>query len=246
MKKLICTLFIFIFACSLTAGASAGVYDNEMLLTDSEQQLLQNRIDGICDIGECEIIIYTEDYGDYTTAELSARAILEQSGAQNGVIFYVALGSRDWHVYTVGKSWNLFNRRAMDEIENEAVPYLTSGDYYTAFDRFLDVAEDVYTLDSEGKSYSPPKKVSELLVGIGIAGILALITALIWVFTLKSKLTTVKFSHGAGNYQDAGSFKLLSSNDVFLYKNITRVAKPKSNSGGGGFSGGGGSRGGKF
>ncbi len=243
MKKIIFTL-ILIF--TLSVSVSAKIVDNERLLTTSEQNTLSSRIEAISDAHDCEIIIYTEDFGQYATAEMSARAILEQSGTDNGVIFYVAMGSRDWHVFTVGESWNLFNSRAMDEIENEAVPYLSSGEYYAAFNKFLDIAEDVYTFADEGKSYSPPKKTSELLFGIGVAGVLALVVAIIWVLSLKSKLTTVKMSHGAGNYQDAGSFKLSGSNDVFLYKNITRVAKPKSNGGGSFGGGGGGSRGGKF
>lgn len=243
MKKIIFSL-ILIF--TLSVSVSAKVVDDGGLLTQSEQNALSSRIDAISNAHDCEIIIYTEEYRHYVTAEMSASAILEQSGADNGVIFYVAMGSRDWHVYTTGKSWNLFTSRAMDEIENEAVPHLSSGEYYAAFDTFLDVAEDVYTFADEGRRYSPPKKAGDLIFVIGIAGAAALIIAIVWVMSLKSKLTSVKMNHGALNYQDDGSFSLSNQQDVFLYRNVTRVAKPKSNGGGSFGGGGGGSRGGKF
>ena len=246
MKKFICILFIFIFAFALTAVASAQVVDDAMILTDSEEKLLHERIQGLADISDYEVIIYTEEYGSYATAEMSASVILESSGAEDGVIFYVAMGTRDWQVYTVGDAWYSFNGAAMDEIENYAVPDLSSGEYYLAFDKFLTVCEDVIRLDADGKSYTAPKRPEVLVFYLIIAAVLAFVTGLIWALVLKSKLTSVKFNHGAVNYQDAGSFALSNSKDIFLYKNVTCVAKPKSNGGSGGFGGGGGSRGGKF
>jgi uncharacterized protein len=246
MKKLICTLFIFILAINVTVGADAKVYDNENLLTYSQAQMLDSRIEDIERVYDCEIIIHTEYFGNYATPEMCASAVLEDAGVTNGVVFYLAMGSRDWHVYTTGKSWNLFSSRAMDEIENKAVPYLSEGDYYTAFDRFLDVAGDVYSMDAEGKHYQPPKEIKDLIIAIVIAGALALVGALILIFSKKAQLTSVKFNHGAEGYQDDGSFELTNSRDVFLYKNVTRVAKPKSSSGSSFGGGGGGSRGGKF
>jgi len=245
MKKYICILFIFVFACVLTVGASAQVNDGALILTDSEEQSLQARIESLEKICGCHIIIHTEDYGNYATAEMSARTLLEQSGAEDGVIFYVAMGSRDWHVYTVGDAWDMFNGLAMDEIEIYSVEKLSSGDYYLAFDEFLNVCEDVFEMTNAGEEYTPPKRPEVLVFYLIIAAVVAFVIGLIWALVLKSKLTSVKLNHGAVNYQDAGSFALSGNQDVFLYKNVTCVAKPKSN-GSSGVGGGGGSRGGKF
>ena len=246
MKKYICILFIFIFACTLTVGAAAEVYDGAMILNDREEEMLQARIESLGAIRDCHIIIYTEDYGNYATAEMSARTILEQSGAGNGVIFYVAMGSRDWHVYTTGDAWDMFNSLAMDEIEIYSVENLSTGDYYLAFDEFLNVCEDVFEMANAGESYTPPKRPEVLIFYLIIAAVIAFVTGLIWALVLKSKLTSVRLNHGASNYQDAGSFALSNNQDIFLYKNVTCVAKPKSNGSSGIGGGGGGSRGGKF
>lgn len=48
-------------------------------------------------------------------------------------------------------------------------------------------------------------------------------------FALRRQLRPVRFQHGAANYVRSGSFGLTNSKDIFLYKTVTRTAKPKNN-----------------
>ncbi|MBQ8893802.1 MAG: hypothetical protein IJ043_05275 [Clostridia bacterium] len=66
-------------------------------------------------------------------------------------------------------------------------------------------------------------------------------TGLITVTVMKGKLKTVRCRPGAEAYTRAGSMKLTVQQDQFLYSNVSRTPRPKSNSSGGG----GGSRGGR-
>ena len=75
-----------------------------------------------------------------------------------------------------------------------------------------------------------------------IAVIIGLIIALLVTSSMKSKLKSVRYQANARDYIRSGSFNLKHSRDLYLYSTVTRVARPKSNSGGS--RSGGGSRGG--
>ncbi len=64
--------------------------------------------------------------------------------------------------------------------------------------------------------------VTTVLVGIGIG----LVIALIVVFIMKSQLKSVDFEYTAQEYEVPGTFIVTRSNDVYLYKNTTKVKKP--------------------
>lgn len=249
MKKLISVLFILILSLSLCTAASADVTDDAHLLNSSELLKLEERSNAISNKYDCLVMVYTADsLGGYYSAESAARDILHShTDTNDGVIFYIAMESRDWHVYTTGDAWNMFNSAAMDEIEQTAVEYLSEGRYYKAFDAYLDVAGDVLEANTNGKAYVRPAKIKDLLIYLAVAAVIAFIIAIVWVSILKSQLTSVKFQRDASAYKQAGSLNITDSRDIFLYKNVTFIPRPKSSSSSGRSSGGGGgSRGGRF
>lgn len=239
MKRFVCFIFIIIFCLTFVGVASAEVYDGAELLSFDQLEALSERSLKLSERYGCDVLIYTEYY---YRSPLSAA--MELSDADDCVIFYVSMQSRDWAVETMGNAQSLFNSDAMDEIEERAVSLLSEGEYAKAFSAYLDVANDVLNANAQGKEYKHPKELSTLFTYILVAAALALIIAFTWVGILKGQLTSVRFQHGAGAYKKAGSFNVTKSDDVFLYKNVTRVARPKSNSSSGGR--GGGSRSGKF
>jgi len=63
---------------------------------------------------------------------------------------------------------------------------------------------------------------------IGISAIIGLII----VFVMKGAHRTAKPQRAACNYVKPGSFNLTTNRDLFLFRRITKVARPQSNSGG--------------
>ncbi|MDR0273505.1 MAG: hypothetical protein LBI27_09340 [Clostridiales bacterium] len=59
-----------------------------------------------------------------------------------------------------------------------------------------------------------------LFVGALISGIIMLL--------VRSKLKSVSFERTACNYTRAGSFKLTNKNDIFVFRNVTRVPIPRN------------------
>ncbi|MBS7176877.1 MAG: TPM domain-containing protein, partial [Clostridiales bacterium] len=58
------------------------------------------------------------------------------------------------------------------------------------------------------------------------------VIALIIVGSMKSKLKMVRFQAGANSYLRQGSMNVTESRDLFLYRHVSRTAKPKSSSSG--------------
>ena len=71
---------------------------------------------------------------------------------------------------------------------------------------------------------------------IVIALVVGVVVALIYTGVLKAQLKSVRKNDSAANYMRPGSLSLAVSNDMFLYRNVSRTARPKDN---GGSSGGG-------
>ena len=66
-----------------------------------------------------------------------------------------------------------------------------------------------------------------------------MLLALIPMNIMKSKLKSVQPKAGAADYIRDGSFQLKTDRDMFLYRTVSRTARPKNNSSSGSSSGSG-------
>lgn len=63
-----------------------------------------------------------------------------------------------------------------------------------------------------------------------ISLVIGLVVAFIVTASMKKKLKTVSFKAGASDYMKPGTLNVTSANDVFLYTNVVKREKPKSDS----------------
>ena len=70
----------------------------------------------------------------------------------------------------------------------------------------------------------------------------AVLSFLIPMSVLKGQLKSVRMQAAASSYVRPGSRELRQQRDIFLFRNVTRTARPKNNSSSGGGGGGGSSR----
>ncbi|MCL2575264.1 MAG: hypothetical protein FWE33_02410 [Defluviitaleaceae bacterium] len=56
----------------------------------------------------------------------------------------------------------------------------------------------------------------------------ALVISAIVMFSIRSKLKSVRFARTACNYERAGSFGVTKSADTFLYRNVVRIPRPQN------------------
>ena len=244
-KKLFALLFAVIlcvsFALPVSAANDTRLVDEAQLLTSSEAAEIESYLDEISERQKFDVVIHTtydtngqyirdyaDDYFDYNGYGFGSK--------YDGCILVIDMSGRDWWISGCGRGVENIDSETIDMIGEEITPYLSSGDYYDAMITYADLC-DKYC---DGSPYNWFFGiVFSLVVGFGIA--------LISVFVMKGKLKSVRRQPAAKDYLVAGSMNVTSSRDIFLYRNVTRRAKPKENSGshtsssGRSHSGGGGS-----
>lgn len=215
------------------------VVDNADLLTQTEENELSEKLQDISDELQFDVVVVTTNSTGSKTATEYADDYFDYNGYgrgsnNDGALFLVDMGDRKWAISTSGYGIEAIVDSALDDMEEEIVPYLKSGDYDGAFNEFADLTYDIVNDAKNGKSYSNSttsttknhKNIgTNLIVAFSIgAGISPII-----ILVYRSKLKPVKFQKEAKEYIVPGSFNLRRSDDVFLYFNITKVPIPKNN-----------------
>lgn len=215
------------------------VVDNADLLTQTEENELSKKLQDISDELQFDVVVVTTNSIGSKTATEYADDYFDYNGYgrgsnNDGALFLVDMGDRKWAISTSGYGIEAIVDSALDDMEEEIVPYLKSGDYDGAFNEFADLTYDIVNDAKNGKSYSNSttstiknhKNIgTNLIVAFSIGAGISLIIILVY----RSKLKPVKFQKEAKEYIVPGSFNLRRSDDVFLYFNITKVPIPKNN-----------------
>lgn len=215
------------------------VVDNADLLTQTEENELSKKLQDISDELQFDVVVVTTNSTGSKTATEYADDYFDYNGYgrgsnNDGALFLVDMGDRKWAISTSGYGIEAIVDSALDDMEEEIVPYLKSGDYDGAFNEFADLTYDIVNDAKNGKSYSNSttsttknhKNIgTNLIVAFSIGAGISLIIILVY----RSKLKPVKCQKEAKEYIVPGSFNLRRSDDVFLYFNITKVPIPKNN-----------------
>ena len=215
------------------------VVDNADLLTQTEENELSEKLQDISDELQFDVVVVTTNSIGSKTATEYGDDYFDYNGYgrgsnNDGALFLVDMGDRKWAISTSGYGIEAIVDSALDDMEEEIVPYLKSGDYDGAFNEFADLTYDIVNDAKNGKSYSNSttsttknhKNIgTNLIVAFSIGAGISLIIILVY----RSKLKPVKFQKEAKEYIVPGSFNLRRSDDVFLYFNITKVPIPKNN-----------------
>lgn len=215
------------------------VVDNADLLTQTEENELSEKLQDISDELQFDVVVVTTNSTGSKTATEYADDYFDYNGYgrgsnNDGALFLVDMDDRKWAISTSGYGIEAIVDSALNDMEEEIVPYLKSGDYDGAFNEFADLTYDIVNDAKNGKTYSNSttsttknhKNIgTNLIVAFSIGAGISLIIILVY----RSKLKPVKFQKEAKEYIVPGSFNLRRSDDVFLYFNITKVPIPKNN-----------------
>lgn len=217
--------------------------DSANLLSGGEEAELLSKLDEISERQFCDVAIVTVDSLEGKTATAYADDFYDYNGygmgsGDSGILLLVSMEDRDWAITTYGFGIQAFTDAGQKYITERFLPDLSDGDYAAAFGRFASLADQFLTQAKTGRPYDKgnlPRTPLGLAWTIAAVGI-GLLTAWIIVGIMKSKLKSVQPRHSAADYVRAGSMKLTTVQDLFLYRTLSRTARPKESSGGGGSS----------
>lgn len=265
-KKIITLLMCLAVILSIASFASAQsipdtrqcprIVDDAELLEDAEEAAILSALDAESEENQFDFVIYTTDSVGGMNIEDYADDYFDYNGfgyGENGdgVILVVAMDTREYYISTCGRGIELFPEEAIDYCEDAFLSWLSSGDYYFAFDAFVNAAvyvaengiDSVYNgsdpvvdfdynfeYGNDGYYYDEFSMTEKIAVSLIVGFIIAVIVGA----TQAAKLKSVRSQRSAVNYVKENSFRLTQQSDRFLYRNVTKVRKPKQTSSSGG------------
>ncbi len=223
MKKLISLILCLMLLPVLAVQAAQPlVTDRAGLLTGQETASLESKAARLGETYDMDVAIFT--IGSFVgtgTPEAFADDYFDANYGTDGVLFLLELNSRSWHISTLGTAADLLTDDDLIQIEEQVLPLLSDGWYFDAFGVFLDILP----------GYLEPEEDS--LAGfLLIAAVPGAILAAVILAVMASLMNTKKPRHSAADYTVQGSYKLRLHQDLFLYSDLHKRARPKENKSG--------------
>lgn len=255
MKKHICVLVLLLLMCVAgTVPVFAAdtdflprVVDEACLLTDEEYDSLLKQTDEISRRLNFDVVVVTlNDLGgeepDRMAGYINEEYDFGFGKFHDGVILLISMAERDWVITSTKTGQKSLNREAREAIGDVIVPYLSDGEYFTAFSIFAEMSDEIVTNYNQGIVYKAPFRLG---LSLGIAIAVSLIVGLVVVGVNWGKLRSVGRKKEAADYIVEDSFHVAVARERYLYSTVSAVKKPEPqthSSSGGGHS----STGGKF
>lgn len=260
-RKILSFLLVLLLTICLplhtSAAAISMVVDSAELLTDQEQIALEGTAQTLRDTYEMDVVIVTIDNLESKTAQQYADDFFDNGGygygeSRNGILFLLAMEEREWYISTCGDAIYTITDYGIQQLGEAAVWYLSEGEYYEAFQAYLDAlplyleayrqgspidghadySGDYYHGERESVVYYEEEYTPSIFLSLVIGVIVAAVVILI----MRASMNTKRQQHGASGYMKAGSFHLRGRQDLFLYSNVSKVRRQQNNSSGGGSS----------
>ena len=241
MKKLL-LVFLLVFAfgalcLSPMCAASPRLVDNADLLNAADERELTALLDEISGRQGMDIVIVTVDSLGGKSARAFADDYYDYNGyAADGVLLLIAMGSRDWYISTSGYGITALTDAGIDYISERFLDDLSAGNYVSAFNAYAELCDDFISEAKTGKPYDyghMPRGAYPFMTHLIISVLIGFLIAFIATAIMRSRLKSVRSKSGATDYVKDGSFRVTKANDFFLYRTVTRRARPKNDSSGG-------------
>ena len=220
MALTVCFALVF---CVSAASETEFVVDSADLLTASEEEELNEKLAKIQKEYQLDVMIVTVS-GSYSIQKLDDYAQAQYYAAgmgDDGIVLIRNITTRDWRYVLFGKSDKKVGEKEHGELKDAIEPSLRNDAHMEAFESFV----DTYVEIMDRSIISVTAIVVSLLIG-------ALLAFLIPMSMLKGQLKSVRMQPAASSYVRQNSMRVNVQRDIFLYRNVTRTAKPKNNSGG--------------
>ena len=210
--------------------------DDAGLLSKSDQSELLAKLDEISERRQLDVVVVTNNSLGDKTVEQYADDFFDYNGYgygenDDGILLLLSMDTREWAISTYGKAIDIFTDQGQQYMTDDFLPYISDAKYYKGFSRFAELCDEfIGQYNESGSAYDSdhlPKEPFGVAGALGGSLVVGLIAGLIVALTLKSQLTSVKPQTMATAYTMPGSLKITDRTDLFLYHNITRVARPK-------------------
>ena len=233
------------------------VVDNANKLSSSEIEQLTAKAQRISENYGCGIYVRiypdAQGYGDDIegfSEYIYKKENLGLGTEKTGVMFIIEFDGRNYDICAYGdQAHYAFTDYGKGQIADAVVGYLSDGDYYTGFDRYMDYCDQYLQAEANGDpidtwipdvpQLTPEEEEAAKRDTSGIASIFSgPITSLLICLGLRAKNKTEHIATEAHNYIAKNGVKLTTRHDIFINRTVSRTKITRDSGGGGGHSGG--------
>lgn len=203
--------------------ASRFITDEADLFTAEEETKLLEKVDEIRSKYNIDVVLHTTDsLGGKTVVAYADDYYDYNEYADDGLVFMLCMGTRDYYTSTKGRAIDVINDSAIKYLGEEIVSDLSAGNYYEAFDLYLNIVDGYFNAEITGETY-PPYTASDYIIGECIViGVAFLIAWLILKF-LKKKMDNTGIQSTARSYIIPGTLNIYNAQDNFVRNRTERV-----------------------
>jgi len=174
-----------------------------------------------------DVVKYMEDFYDNM-------ALGYNKPHGNTAIITIDMQHREVYLAGFYKAETYLSDYRLDLIRDKITPYLSNGDYYKAFSKFIKLG---YKYMGMEPNVDPDNILFNLWFQIVVSLVIAGIIVGAMAYNSGGRVTVSQ-----GTYMDFSNSKVINRRDNYLRTSVTKTRKPSNNnkSSGGGFGGGGG------
>lgn len=248
----------------------AYIVDQAGVLSDTEREDLNTKLQEFRETNQFDLVIVTATGVNPDDRQTYADDFYDYNGYgygdnRDGILLLVNVNADG--TYESGNSWistcgsgiSLFSYSTIQEMGQVLSPYLTAGNYATAFQQFITLSKAQYNSGTAGDGWDDDWDDSwnqddywneDQLFSVGSSGwdakviiisalVIGVMGAVVVVLILKRQLISVRPARDASCYVVDNSLQLRNSHDIFLYSHVTQTRRPQQtdNSGPGGGGG---------
>lgn len=244
----------------------AYIVDQAGVLSDTEREDLNTKLQEFRETNQFDLVIVTATGVNPDDRQTYADDFYDYNGYgygdnRDGILLLVNVNADG--TYESGNSWistcgsgiSLFSYSTIQEMGQVLSPYLTAGNYATAFQQFITLSKAQYNSGTSGDGWDDSWNQDDYwnedqLFSVGSSGwdakviiisalVIGVMGAVVVVLILKRQLISVRPARDASRYVVDNSLQLRNSHDIFLYSHVTQTRRPQQtdNSGPGGGGG---------
>ena len=177
MKKIfaaVLTAVLFCLSCVLcfaAEGENGGsesltrIADQADLLTDTQREKIEDKLAEVRGNRDFDIVIVTAESAQGKSERDYADDFFDYNGygcgtGRDGVLLFVNMGSRKTWISTHGEGIRVFTDKGIECIlsSDGISSYLSRGDYYGAFEHFIELCDDFIAVKRAGKPVEHSKR----------------------------------------------------------------------------------------
>ena len=158
MKRVLSVILCAVLLCSAAITAYADLphmIDEAALLTADEVVLLEKKAHSVSDTYGMDVVILTVQSLEGKSSQDYADDFYDDNGygigtENSGVLLLIAMESREWYISTCGNAIYALTDYGIDMLADSILAELGSGEYYSAFDHYLDLLADYFEAYQNG------------------------------------------------------------------------------------------------